>query len=135
MAYVASGSFTLPPANIQGTSNTSFVTWTSSNLRIKLNGPAVVGSANGPGTYIATSNVDVGPTPYTIEIYDETTATLLVFCTTGTTCSAKLTPSTDGDYVVAFTATFIPVTSQTYPPPLSSLQASSNVILTRGFTG
>lgn len=29
VAYVASGSFTLPPANIQGTSNTSFVTWTS----------------------------------------------------------------------------------------------------------
>jgi hypothetical protein len=136
VAYVATLSTVPPPPNIQGTSNTAFVTWTNSGLRVTLTGPEVDNiPVTGPATYTATASVNVGPTPYVISIYDETTASLIGFCSTGTSCSMTLTPSTAGDFLVAFIATFIQVTSQHYPPPLSSLQASSNVLLTRGFIG
>jgi hypothetical protein len=44
-------------------------------------------------------------------------------------------PGTDGDFLVAFNATFIQVTSEFHPPLLSTLHASSNVLLIRAFTG
>jgi len=137
VAYVAAASSTPPPASIQGTSDTSYVTWTNSGMRVTLSGPEVDNiQSNGPATYTATANIDVHPTGYVIEIYDETARTLLGFSTTGSTYSVVLEPSVVGDYLVAFIATFIEVVSQTYPPPLSSVQgASSNILFTRGFYG
>ena len=47
-------------------------------------------------TLTATANTDVGPTPYYITIYDETTYADLAVCGTGTTCSATVSESSAG---------------------------------------
>ncbi len=47
-------------------------------------------------TLTATANTDVGPTPYYITIYDETTGAELAVCGTGITCSATVSESTTG---------------------------------------
>lgn len=47
-------------------------------------------------TVTATTNADVGPTPYYITIYSETTGAELAICGSGTTCSATVSPSTPG---------------------------------------
>jgi hypothetical protein len=49
-----------------------------------------------PVTLTATANTDVGPTPYYITIYDETTGARLAVCGTGSTCSATVTETTPG---------------------------------------
>lgn len=135
VAFVAQGSSTLPPAGIQGTSDAAYVTWTNSPLRLTLSGPEVDIEASGPGNYTATASTNVGPTGYTIAIYDETTGQVVIFCTVGKTCPLQFFPSVDGDELVAYLETFIQVTSQFYPPPLNTVVASSNVLLTRGFIG
>jgi hypothetical protein len=47
-------------------------------------------------TLTATTNADVGPTPYYITIYDETTGAELAFCGAGSTCSATVEQATPG---------------------------------------
>jgi len=138
VAYVASPSAVAPPANIQGTSDTAFVTWTNSGIRVSLTGPEVVIVSNGPGVYTATANVNVetiSGSPAVLIIYDETTGSMLGFTTVGHSVSFQQTPSVNGDYLVAFVEHFIQVTSQFFPPPLNTVIASSNVLLSRAFVG
>ena len=47
-------------------------------------------------TLTATTNTDVGPTPYYITIYSETTGAELAACGFGTTCTATVTQGTPG---------------------------------------
>jgi hypothetical protein len=47
-------------------------------------------------TLTATANTDVGPTPYYITIYDETTGAELAVCGSGITCSATVSESSTG---------------------------------------
>src|SRR5215472_2252527 len=47
-------------------------------------------------TLTATTNTDVGPTPYYITIYSETTGAELAVCGAGTTCSATVAQSRVG---------------------------------------
>jgi hypothetical protein len=49
-----------------------------------------------PVTLTATTNTDVGPTPYYMTIYSETTGAELAVCGAGTTCSATVTQSAPG---------------------------------------
>jgi hypothetical protein len=49
-----------------------------------------------PVTLTATTNTDVGPTPYYITIYSETTGAELTICGAGTTCTATVTQSAPG---------------------------------------
>jgi hypothetical protein len=139
-AYVGAPSLTPPPSGLQGTSNTAFVSWTNSGISVSLTGPEVVNvQSDGPGTYTATTNVNVetiSPSvPEVLIIYDETTGSMLGFTTVGHTVSYQLTPSESGDYLVAFVEHFIAVQSQFYPPLLYTVTASSNVLLTRAFYG
>ena len=137
VAYVGAPSPIPPPSDLQGTSNTAFVTWTNSGIRVILTGPEIVNvGQDGPGTYTATTNVNVGPIPDAVLIiYDETTASMITFTSVGNTVSAQITPSESGDYLVAFVEYYIQVQSQFYPPQLYSVIASSNVLLTRAFYG
>lgn len=48
-------------------------------------------------TLTATTNTDVGPTPYYITIYSETTGAELTICGSGITCTATVAQSTFGD--------------------------------------
>jgi hypothetical protein len=52
-----------------------------------------------PVTLTATTNTDVGPTPYYITIYSETTGADLATCGYGTTCTATVTQATPGNQV------------------------------------
>jgi hypothetical protein len=47
-------------------------------------------------TLTATTNTDVGPTPYYITIYSETTGAELAVCGFGTTCTATVAQGTPG---------------------------------------
>jgi hypothetical protein len=48
-------------------------------------------------TLTATANANVGPTPYYISIYSETTGAELALCGTGTACSAAVSQSAPGN--------------------------------------
>jgi len=75
-------------------------------------------------TMTATTNIDVGPTPYYIDIYDTTTAQLVTWCDSGTSCSLTVTensPVAPGSVGwVAFIADLAP----TLTPP--DVQAESD---------
>ena len=49
-----------------------------------------------PVTLTATANTDVGPTPYYITIYSETTGAELAVCGSGATCTATVAQATLG---------------------------------------
>jgi hypothetical protein len=49
-------------------------------------------------TLTATANTNVGPTPYYISIYDETTGAELASCGSGIACSATVSESTTGSH-------------------------------------
>ncbi|HEY3870079.1 MAG TPA: hypothetical protein VGM10_17070 [Actinocrinis sp.] len=125
VAYVSDFGEGFPPPAVQATSGTSFVTWNGGGLQVTLSGPSVVFDG-GPGVYTASTNSDVGPTPYFIEIYDETTDTLLARCGSGTSCTADYTPDEGGETLVAF------VDQNAYggPYPPTNIQASSNTLTT-----
>jgi hypothetical protein len=47
----------------------------------------------------ATTNTDVGPTPYYLTIYSETTGAELAVCGSGTTCTARAAQGTPGTQI------------------------------------
>jgi hypothetical protein len=122
------GTIPFPPPGIVATSFL-FFTNTSSTWQASLTGPGAV--ANGsPGTYTATTNADVGPTPYYIEIFDATTNTELAICGWGTTCSATYASSSDLQLhtIVAFVSDYTTSISAGIVGIGSSTQASSNPV-------
>lgn len=118
IAYLSGNSTAYPPPGIQETSLLSFVTWSGLGWRVSLSAPA---GTFGSETVTATANGDVGPTPYYIEIFNET-GTRLAACGSGSTCSVTFTPSYAGSNLVAFISGY----STAFPPP--AIVASSNVI-------
>ena len=52
-----------------------------------------------PVTLTATTNTDVGPTPYYLSIYSETTGAELAVCGFGTTCTATVAQAAPGSQV------------------------------------
>jgi hypothetical protein len=74
-------------------------------------------------TLTATANMNVGPTPYYLRIYDETAHAYVVTCATGTTCTTSVTEPTPT------THEFVAVVSDasaSYPP--GSVQATSSAL-------
>jgi hypothetical protein len=128
IAYLDSFSTSFPPSGVYQQSDTIYVTWEAppNNFQVSLSGPSEIPFGGGPATYTATVNQDVGPTPYWIQIFDETTGTRLAVCGSGTTCSASFTPSTSGDALVAF----VSANSPTLPLPPPKTQANSAVLNT-----
>jgi hypothetical protein len=55
-------------------------------------------SEGDPSTLTATTNADVGPTPYYIGIYDAIAETWLAECPTGSTCSVDVVPDRGNVY-------------------------------------
>ena len=120
VAYLSSNSTTYPPPGIQETSPITFVTWSNLGWTVSLSAaPGTFGSE--PVT--ATTNADVGPTPYDIEIFDEA-GNRLAACGSGSSCSVNFTPSYDGSNLVAFVSPY----SATFPP--DGVIASSNTVTT-----
>lgn len=102
VAYISGAGSAMPPPNIQATSPTSYVTWSNAGWQITLSGPTSVSSY---ANFTATTNANIGPTPYDIYIIDEDTDTQLAICGTGTTCSVSFSPPWNGNTLVAFLAT------------------------------
>jgi hypothetical protein len=99
------------------------VTWTSSGISVSLSAQP---STSGSETVTATASIDVGPTPYYIEIFDIETG-LVTRCPSGTTCTATFTPAVGVNHLVAFVAGF----GTTLLPP--NIQAESAIVVTTGF--
>ncbi|MFL6110726.1 MAG: hypothetical protein ACJ786_05180 [Catenulispora sp.] len=118
-ATFAGDSRSYPPPLLQSTSGTDYITWTGSGLRISLDAPAL--AINGPATVTATASINVGPTPYFIEIFDETTGARITFCSTGNTCSVGYFA---GRSVTSHLVAFISNSDIALPP--ANIQASSN---------
>jgi hypothetical protein len=126
IAFLSSNSAAYPPGSIQETSSSSFVTWSNLGWRVSLSAPAVT---FGSETVTATANGNVGPTPYYIEIFDET-GIRLTACASGSSCSVTFTPSYAGSNLVAFISGY----STALPP--AGIVASSNVVTSyRRFIG
>ena len=126
VAYVAKTSATNPPSDIQAESGTSYVTWTNGPFQISLSGNDTIDGFPTPVTATVTGG-SVANSPYYIDIFDETTGTLLnqeFACGNAQTCMVTFTPTLAGHNLVAF----LTFASAAYPPPLSQIQASSNVL-------
>ena len=115
-----------PPPALQTTSPDTYVTWADNGWTVSLSAYSGIDAT----TVNVTTNVDVGPTPYFIEVFDEK-GNLVTSCSKGTTCSAHYGVSPyPGNNLVAFIAGLpfgYPVPPPaTLPPP--SIQASSNTV-------
>lgn len=119
-AFLSSYSTALPPAGLQETTPPIYVSWANSGWSLSLSAPS---STYSTVTVTATASINVGSTPYYIEIFDEN-GTQLASCGSGTTCSVVFQPSTSGNNLVAFIAS----SSKSLPPP--DIQAVSNVVTT-----
>jgi hypothetical protein len=119
-AVFSSYSTSYPPTNVLETTASHYVTWASAGDSITLSAPATTYSTV---TVTATSSIDVGPTAYYIQIYDEV-GTRIASCGTGTTCTTSFMPATSGSHLVAFIAP-----SSTALPPAGA-QAASHIVTT-----
>ena len=126
VAYVSDLTAAFPPTGIQATSNTSFVTWSNSGYRVTLSSSRVGITTD---HLTATTNVDVGPTPYYIEVFNIGTGARVAVCGSGTTCSVDVSVGFNRSDYIAFVSSF-----STTLPPLNT-QASSNVVSDRLFIG
>lgn len=120
-AFLSPASSTFPPPGAQRTTPLYFVTWASSGLSVSLSNPRFVSTFTQSVT--ATANIDVGPTPYWIEIFDQTTGTRVAVCGSGTTCTATIPATTStSDELVAF------ISSNSADLPPVNAQAASNIV-------
>jgi len=119
IAYISGLGFSLPPPNIRAKSASVRVTWISITLRAK---PAFL-SRHTYTMLTATASLNVGPTPYYIEIFDRSTGTYLTACGSGTTCTRFVSqPFPTTHAYVAFVSNF----GTTFPPP--NVRATSNTV-------
>lgn len=97
------------PAAVQSFTD---VYWHSTGIWLTETAPTV--PVNGTTTLTALTDLDVGPSPFFVEIYDVTTATILTRCGAGTRCSVDVsqTAATTHQYRAWFT-----VASSSFPPP------------------
>lgn len=88
-AFVGDNSFSPPPPNSQGGgSGEADVAWNA--IDVTLSGLVVFPSSTQYGFVLtANSAVDVGPTPYYIEIFNITTGAEVASCGSGTSCSGS----------------------------------------------
>jgi hypothetical protein len=120
VAFVSAYGTAYTPPSIQATSGKSFVTWSNTGYRVSLASSGSIFS--GTRTLTATSNVNVGPTPYYIEIFNLRTGANVAICGSGTTCTATASVAFGENDFVAFVSSY-----STAIPPLNT-QASSNVV-------
>jgi hypothetical protein len=91
--------------------------------------PVAIG---GETTLTATTNKDIGPTPYYIEIFDVTTGEWLTWCGYGTSCSTTVSQSAGATHAfVAYVAANVTETN----PPGGIQSASANTFVTWSDSG
>ncbi|SNQ47490.1 exported hypothetical protein [Frankia canadensis] len=118
VAYVARLSTAIPPHGAVGTSPTVSVTW-SPEYHLSLS-VAPRDFTSPTARITATSSVNVGPTPYFIEIFNRRTGALVTSCGDGTTCTARVNLPFGNTTFIAYIGNY----SDTQPPP--GIVATSN---------
>jgi hypothetical protein len=119
VAYVSGFGITFPPPNIRSLSGSVLVSWASVGLGASPTSLPAGGTAN----VGALATLDVGPTPWWIEIYDDTSGTLIALCGFGNSCSASVSQQAATTH--SYTA-FIAAVSGTPPPP--DIRSMSNTV-------
>jgi hypothetical protein len=123
VAYISSFGTGYPPPNVQASSNLVALSWTS----VRLVTSQVALSPGASATLTAAASLDVGPTPYYIEIFDLTTGSYLTACGAGTTCSVSVSQPASSHAYIAFISGF----GTTLAPP--NLRATSNGVFITWF--
>ena len=118
-AYFSQLSSVSPPPGVVQQTPVQYVTWSASGYAISL--------STRFDHVTATSSVDVGPTPYYIQIFDLTTGARLAVCGSGTVCSADDNAPVGGPHGVA---AFISSIDPTLLP--ANIQAASNTVEASG---
>jgi len=115
-AYVADWSSTLPPSNVQATSNAVTVCWGAPvpPWSVTLYGQPTTAVAGAPAELVATTSRDVGPTVYYTQIFDLNDNHQVVSCASGMVCTMSVTQSVRGCH--GYIAEVAP-NSLTYPAP------------------
>jgi hypothetical protein len=120
VGYLASGlEGANPPSGVVSTSVNTFVTWNNLGYRVSVPVEVACFEPHGFAIITATANIDVGPTPYFIEIYNQA-GTRISVCSSGSTCQGGGSCGSVGAYYG-----FISFSSISFPP--AGIQASSNV--------
>jgi len=114
-AVVSDNTAAYPATGVISWSAATYVTWSNSGFQLSLTAPASAsGGYSGYVTVTATANMDVGPTPYFIEIFNQATGALVGRCGTGSVCSvsAYVLPGWNSHVAVISTYddTFLPAT-------------------------
>lgn len=119
VAYVANYPSSSPPSGIAAVSGTVYTTWiTITGLSTS---PQYL-RPNTATTITVYSSVDVGPTPYYLEIFDGSTGANVAICGAGTSCSGSYTLYGAG---VHYFTGYISLYGTSNAPP--SVQSSTNV--------
>lgn len=105
-----------PPPSPLECATTQYVTWSNSGHAVSLTAPSTTFDDE---LVTATASLDVGPTPYFIQIYSIESGRI-ASCGAGTTCTVAFTPSTSGSHLVAFIAP----SGATLPPPSATAESA-----------
>lgn len=119
-AYISSFGSAFPPQSIQASSSAVYVSWLSVTLTAN---PAQL-RPGGASLVTANASLDVGATPFYIEVFDQGSGAFLAVCGSGSSCSASVSQPvvTERSYV-AFVSGF----GSALPPP--DIRATSNTQL------
>lgn len=92
--------------------NFTFVSWHGSGIALTASAPTTL--VGNPVTLTATTLYDVGPSPFYVELFDDTTGTFLGACGGGTACSTTVsqTVATTHAYKACFSSF-----GTSFPPP------------------
>lgn len=112
-----------PPMQIQATSNSVTVTWTTPTFTVTLTSDDAWVPPGTTAVLMARSNKDMAGRPFAIQIFDLTSNERVASCDTGSTCPAFVSQSTPTTH--AYQA-FVAEPGDTPPPP--NVQASSDVL-------
>ncbi|HYS36493.1 MAG TPA: hypothetical protein VEO01_12780 [Pseudonocardiaceae bacterium] len=89
-AVVSDNTAAWPPTGTISWSAATYVTWSISGFQLSLTAPAYAsGGTSGNVIVTATANIDVGSTPYFIEIFNQGTGALVGVCSYGSVCSVS----------------------------------------------
>src|SRR5262249_23394324 len=99
-------------SSVPATSDPVFVDWHGAGLSLSASqNTALIGASV---TLTATTTLDVGPSPFFIEIFDVTTGSFLVDCGFGTSCSATVSQAAATTHVYK---AFLSQLGTSLPPP------------------
>jgi hypothetical protein len=116
--------------NVVAYTQTIDIDWYTAQLTLAAASHTV--PVGGTTTLTETSNTDVGPSPFWVQIWDTTTGTELTQCGSGTTCSVTVSQSAATTHTYVATLAANTPSSGTYPPLLLQATSPANYVTWSG---